>query len=45
MTQGGASVFPFLATVAVPLPVGPLPVRAVRAIFPNRIRNLPHCSI
>src|ERR1700685_3467456 len=45
MTRGGASVFPFPKTVAPPHPLGPPPVSVIRAIFPNYIRNLPHCSI
>jgi hypothetical protein len=45
MTWCGASVLPFPATVASPLPTGLPPIRVIRAMFPNRIRNLPHCSI
>ena len=52
MARGGASVFPFPAvpnptTGEVPREALPShsPLRVVRAIFPNRIRKLPHCSI
>jgi hypothetical protein len=45
MTWGGASVFPFPTTVAVPHPDWLPPISVIQTIFPNRIRNLPHCSI